>query len=179
MALFPAYCPSCRAVFAVRNIVEAPPGVKFTFYGNVTNCPECGKDARLVDGEFQIEEDSLKLIAGPPRSAALLSAFAALVNEAIKTRDIDKLEKDADKLDPKLGDVVRVAKSKHSAGVVILFVLILMLKGCNLEVKLDINQLVEYLISESDMKDAESEKGAAHAEASGKGPSNKNTEFGH
>lgn len=183
MVQVPAYCRNCGAMFAVGLPFGIPAGSTGTLRGNVANCPNCGGDAQLLEGHVEFQKDSVKLLSGSQFNADLLNAFSLLVKEAFKTGDIEKLEKEAEKIHPDLGKVVSSARAKNSSVLVALTLLLLILKQCNIELKLDakvdLNQLYTQLTTESDADKPKKDEGSHHASTAGNGTSEKNPKIGH
>ena len=123
-----------------------------TLSGNRETCPRCNALAITAEGVFSSVDNTLKLISGPDVTVQLLSKFADLLQKA-RADNIpgDELEKKADALDERLGDVVRSAKRQPSLMWTILLVVVLVLHACEfkIEAKVDLNNLLDQVMSRS------------------------------
>ncbi len=117
-------------------------------------CIRCRRPANLISGVFDIEGDTIKMLSGPAISSTLLRLFQPVVEQAVKTGDMDKLQRDAEEISPHLGAAVKLLRSNYSAPVIVLFILILMLQSCslNLSVSVDANKLIDDWLTEGHSK---------------------------
>jgi hypothetical protein len=147
MARIPVYCSHCGAIFESRAIRIGAGTGRNIFVGNMESCIQCGKMARIIDGMMEVSrEDILLLVDGPQISKLVLQQFSKSVERAAKDEiTLDELQSEAETLDPALGKLV--AKTKGTLGIAGLITLMLFMKSCNFETKLDLNRLYDQWLS--------------------------------
>jgi hypothetical protein len=119
-----------------------PPGAtNISMRGNFVDCPNCGLMAAFIDGTFDVApNDILTLLAGPQFSADVLKAFSGLVEKAARNEISEQdLRTEVGKLDPDLAAILTAKNLKVAA----LLVVVLFIKSCNFETKLDLNRLYD------------------------------------
>jgi hypothetical protein len=149
MARLPAYCQSCGCLFqSSYGIGRSGPVKNITFRGNLDQCPNCRQPARVLDGVFEAVGDVVRLIDGPQLTRDILEKFGALVAQAQRQQITpDDLEREATKLDPKLGEAVAKARASGvSFWTGILLLALAALHSCQLDAKLDLNRAFDQLI---------------------------------
>lgn len=108
MAEVPCYCPHCGTIFAATNIIGGGDGYPATvhFVDSRTNCPNCGKWANIVDGEFILADDTLSLRSGPPLSRAIVDQLQRIA-ERVRDAEITPQQavEEAAQIDPALGSL--------------------------------------------------------------------------
>lgn len=143
-----ASCPNCGAVFNSAFADMFGGNVRgLSMRGNVETCPQCGALANTAEGTFDIIDGVAQLIAGNKFSANDLAAFEKMIRESyLKKSPSDQLVKEASALNPALGEAVRMAASGGAkTWATMLVFMFLMVKSCsvNVDVKLDLNQLID------------------------------------
>lgn len=68
-AQIPAFCP-VHGMQPSGIVVENSTGVKLE--GNISRCPVCGGDARVIDGTFTVAAETIRVLAAPAWSLAKL-----------------------------------------------------------------------------------------------------------
>lgn len=107
MVAIPAYCTHCGLVFRRHNLVALGGGAVVTMSDNVTSCPRCGHDAKIVDGSFDILNGTLQLISGPDITRDILASFRDLADRAQKNEiSPEQAVVAATELNPILGDIM-------------------------------------------------------------------------
>jgi hypothetical protein len=144
-----AHCGNCGCLFLspyrIRNSTRS--GTK---KGNTAGCPNCGHRAAVVEGVFDAVGDVLTLIDGPQLTRDLMKKFADLVAQAQRQQITpDDLEREATKLDPKLGEAVAKARASGvSFWAGLLLLALATLHSCKLDAKLDLNRAFDQALSE-------------------------------
>jgi hypothetical protein len=105
--------------------------------------------AEIVDGVFEATMGVVKLIDGPQVTRDLMKKFADLVAQAQRQQITpDDLEREATKLDPKLGEAVAKARASGvSFWAGLLLLALATLNSCKLDAKLDLNRAFDQLIN--------------------------------
>jgi len=76
----------------------------------------------------------------------MLVAFGAVVQKAYRQRtDPEDLAKQAEKIDPTLGKLVRSVSGNRPIYLTGLLLLILAIKSCNLNIDIDVNELIDQM----------------------------------
>ena len=146
--VIPAYCPSCGAIFKSRLISMSGNVSNTSLIGNMESCPFCNSMAKTAEGVFDISDNILKVISSPEITKQMLHEFSGIVKKAYKNKlDIDTLAKEADKINPEFGSLVRNKKITKLFKYPFLLLLIFMLNSCefNVNVSLDINELINQI----------------------------------
>jgi hypothetical protein len=185
------YCHFCGTIFESRAFSIKPGVSNVTFTGLGEICANCGMPAQIVDGTFDVSKEGiLSLISGPPLSKAVVEQLGKLLNKVV-TGEVskDRLQEEADLIDPDLGKIVKVVKSK-GLGLATLILLFMFLKTCSLKVdaSLDLNKLYDqwtehghktvYVapvapLSKGNVKNPEKHQRSGDTESRGNGPSKK------
>ena len=153
MADVPAYCEKCKLAFAVANVFGADIGDLY-MTGNVTECPKCHGTARFIDGHFKVAGNSMEFISGPNASRVLLDRLKRVVEQA-REKQTDAVELLAEIADvsPQLANKL---KSKHNLSVVMMMLVIIwLIKSVELNVKIDMNKLIDEAYHVSQGQDPE------------------------
>lgn len=122
MTVIPAYCSRCDLAFQPSAGISVAPGVKGTRIHNSTiNCPQCGHQARMLDGVFNVDNDGrIEMLSGmPPITRRMLEHFELLTRRAIRYNfSLPEYAIKASRIHPTFLDVVNKAakllKSKAS-----------------------------------------------------------------
>ena len=140
------YCQYCGAIFQSRLLSIRPGVSNVTFAGMGEICVNCGMPAQIVDGTFDVSKEGiLSLISGPPLSKAVVEQLGKLLNKVVTGAvSKERLQEEADLIDPELGKIVKVIKSR-GLGLATLILLFMFLKTCSLkvDVNLDLNKLYD------------------------------------
>ena len=146
-----AHCSHCGCLFQSRRVVISGSGTitNITFKDVREECPNCRQTAQVVDGVFDYVGEVVKLIDGPQLTRDLLKRFADLVAQAQRQQiTVDDLEREATKLDPKLGEAVAKARASGvSFWTGILLLALAALHSCKLDAKLDLNTAFDQVIN--------------------------------
>jgi hypothetical protein len=183
MAGIPAYCPHCGTLFGSNAIVLGPGSSNISLRGGLTNCPNCGLMAQFIDGTFDVSQsDVLTMLSGPQFSADVLRAFSGLVERAARNEITEReLQDEVKQLDP---DLAAIISAKNVGGIATLLLLVLFMRSCNFEAKVDLNRLYDQFtehgakkqITVSPMNETQSAKQSettSDTESSGKRPNKK------
>lgn len=144
MAGPPAKClnPACQHVFVMSGFFGGPgTAANIHLQGNVTNCPRCGSPAAMGDGVYEYSGGELRLVNGPPLTRAMVAKLAE-ITQAAKAKRIEAEELLAEVADvsPELAQKLR----SHGFGYfAIMLLLIWLLKSVSLEIKIDLNELID------------------------------------
>lgn len=129
MAMTPAICDSCRAIFGSEGFIGGT-GTNITITGSkVGPCPNCGGMGSIPDGVYDLQDDTLKVISASGTSPETLQSLIGLLEalkrgEASSSQVIDRVEQEV----PALAPTVRaaLAKSDPSKWVLLLIAIISM-----------------------------------------------------
>jgi hypothetical protein len=114
MAMVPAICDSCGAIFGSESFIGGSGAKDITLIGNkVGPCPNCGGMGSIPDGVYDIQDDTLKVIRAAGTSPQTLQSLIGLLEslrrgEASSSQVIDRVEREA----PALAPTVRNALGK-------------------------------------------------------------------
>lgn len=145
-AVIPAHCPNCGAVFRSRLLSISGNVKNLTLSGNTESCPFCGSRANTAEGVFDIADGVITVISAPHITAEILMAFGAVVKKAYAEKtDPEDLAKQAEKIDPTLGKLVRSVSSSKPYYLTSLLIIFLVIKSCNLKIDLDVNRLIDQM----------------------------------
>jgi hypothetical protein len=114
MAMIPAICDSCGAMWGAEGIFGGPGAMRATLTGNkVGPCPNCGGMGSIPDGVYDIQNNTLKVIQASGTSTETLQSLIRLLEslrrgEASSSQVIDRVEQEA----PALAPTVRSALGK-------------------------------------------------------------------
>ena len=105
----PAFCPQCKSIFPSRNYNLS--GAYFNTWDNEETCPECGfEHAKLSEGVFNLEEETVRVLSAPDFTYAMLQQAKRVADEII-AGNID--EKDGARafgaISPKFTDLISKA----------------------------------------------------------------------
>lgn len=104
--MFPALCDSCGNVFSA-NIIGGFGSATIIMKGNQTNCPNCGKMARILDGTYELVNNFIKILSSPQRSYEELKSFSEILQEAKKNDiSIDEIVAETNTRTPGLSSLV-------------------------------------------------------------------------
>ncbi len=144
--VIPAHCPTCGAVFRSRLLSGSGNFKNLTLSGNTETCPYCGNMARTAEGVFDIVEGVISIISAPNITKEMLAAFDDIVRKAYEEKAApEDLAKQAEDIDPTLGEFVRSLSGDNPFYLTVLLLIILAIKSCNLNINLDVNELIDQL----------------------------------
>ncbi len=153
MAKVPAYCEHCGTTFYVENFIGGSGATRLTLTGNRTNCPRCGNTAKFVDGVFNLKNDELHLIDGPPLTQAMMASLQGIVEKAKnETLTADELISEVAGVSPELAEKIR---KKGLGPFVIVLLLIWLLHSCQLNLTVDLNELMDQAQGVEQTEDAD------------------------
>lgn len=141
------HCKRCGMAFALPSFNAGQVG-RISFANCMVNCPKCGEMAEIADGEYVAGVDGYSLVSGPPLTRQIVDALKSVVEKA-KAENLSAAEI--------LGAVGEVDKNlaerlqqKHGLpALVLLIVLIWLIKGVQLDIKLDVNRLIDQAVATS------------------------------
>ncbi|MCZ6763206.1 MAG: hypothetical protein O7C03_09455 [Gammaproteobacteria bacterium] len=144
--VIPAHCPNCGAIFR-SSLLSIGGNVKnLALSGNTEICPFCSSTANTAEGVFDIADGIITVISAPHITKEMLVAFGAVVQKAYRQRtDPEDLAKQAEKIDPTLGKLVRSVSGNRPIYLTGLLLLILAIKSCNLNIDIDVNELIDQM----------------------------------
>ena len=122
MASIPGYCEHCGAVFDGAGLISITGSSNIRIRGNRTNCPRCGRIARLVDGVFAERGLGLEVQSGPPLTHAIVDQLRE-ISRKVNAREISAAEAalQAESIDPIFGRIYKhfLALGLPSLGILI------------------------------------------------------------
>ncbi|WP_306094989.1 hypothetical protein [Qipengyuania flava] len=140
MADLPATCPSCKIHFPVANPVAGNVR-KQIMMGNRATCPKCGGLAIMHDGEFELRENQLIFIDGPPLTATVLKDLERIASKATAGElTADEILAEVAGVSPELAKKLR---SKGLGPLVLIIILVWLVQSCTLNITVDINELID------------------------------------
>lgn len=144
-----AFCSSCGAIFKARLIGIGSGSKNISFHNVGHSCPNCGANARIADGVFDVTAEAVTIVKAPPLTRAIYESFARLIEEArYKEMEPDDFAKRAGAIHPEFGKAAKVLSGSKTPWIVALTILLMVIKSCNfnLNVNLDANQLIEQVL---------------------------------
>lgn len=155
-----AYCPSCGALFEARafQFVNA---TNITLTNNTTNCPNCGGRASIADGVFNATAEALEIVKASDLTKALYQRFAELIEEAQHQKmDPDEFIDRAAKIHPAFEEAAKALAGSRATVFVALALMLAALRTCSfdVEVKVDVNQLIEQTLGGERQQPQEDER---------------------
>ena len=134
-----ATCPSCGAFFKSRLIQIIGDATGIVLTGNKETCPFCGELAEVQEGTFDRADGVLSMIYGPRVTKQKLADLEVAAVQAYRQKTpADDLAKEINKIDPSFSSFFH----KFGACSVILCLIVVAIRSCNLDIKLDANQLL-------------------------------------
>jgi hypothetical protein len=145
--LIPSLCTSCGSIFASRLFNISGNIKNIVLSNNQETCPHCGGIAHLSDGVFTVAEGALSIISAPELTKVMLNTLMVQVQKAYKKKtSAEELANTVEEIDPGLAKIIRTLGGSNNVNYVAVLLIILMaLKSCSLDIKLDANQLIEQL----------------------------------
>lgn len=145
-AIIPVACPNCGALFASRGIQISGNVRNLTLSGNKETCPFCGGWANIADGIFNVADNIISVVTAPNITRQMLVAFSVAVKKAyVEKKPPEDLANEVGKIEPSFGDVVRKSGGDTKLYVVVLLLILAAIRTCNLDMKLDVNNLIEQM----------------------------------
>lgn len=180
----PAICPRCNIMFPSPISLV---GVRMVISHVAVPCPQCGGYASLIDGEYEVTTNAIKILTAAALPSNVLFAFAQLLQKTNEQHSsIDELQQAAQQISPQLGKVVEVIKHSNLKAAVILILLVIILYKCNFNlnanVDIDVNDIFRTLLTqqsdglsadpldEPDHPDKEQSRGDSDAPSDNAGP---------
>lgn len=141
MAEIPAHCRHCGAVFYIDNFIGGPSGgVRLS--GITTPCRICGRAANIADGTFNLLDNALYLIDGPPLTRLMIERLKGIAEAAKeKAADAEALLAEIADVNPDLAEALRKRGLPYF---VITLILIWLFKSVTLNVTVDLNRLIDH-----------------------------------
>ncbi|UUP19520.1 hypothetical protein [Nitratireductor thuwali] len=192
MASIPGHCHHCGCIFDGRGGIHIENSSNITVSGSRMTCPNCGKMANLVDGTFNERAGRLELVSGPPITRDILSHLQHLV-AAAEAGEITKeeLATRAAELHEGVGSAIAYLVSRYPKTLLFVVSLVMMLKACNPQVKLDLNELVDQVVQktrqteglhpalDAEGQDVKQHKTSSDSKPAENGPANKQDRISH
>lgn len=108
MPEIPAQCPQCGCIFA--SGIEATNSRGLVLSDNKSRCPRCGTMSPVAEGVFDATTETIRVIAGSRFTREMIDAFQGVVRDAAAgTVSQDEAIRRAEKIDPKLGRLLKQA----------------------------------------------------------------------
>lgn len=144
MAKIPAHCTHCGLQFYSDSFIGGSGARNITLRGNKTNCPRCGGWANFVDGVFDLQDDQLHLVNGPPLTHAMMARLQQVIDRAkAQIGESERLLAEVADVSPELAAEIR---KRGLSYFVILLVLIWLIKSVSLNVTVDLNRLIDQAV---------------------------------
>lgn len=150
----PIICRNCGYVGPGPEIFRwGVIGASLHIAGSITNCVRCGGPAEIADGHYGYTNAGLEFFGGPPLTRAIVDRLRKIAENArqkakegsLKTEEL--LAEVAD-VSPELAKKLR---AKHAFPVVALILLLIwMIRSVNLDIKVDLNRLIDQAIEYSE-----------------------------
>lgn len=105
----PARCTRCGLAFTDSGI-EVSDSRDMQFSSNMTDCPNCGAPARILDGRFHVVDEGIVMLSGPQWSWDLVSELRLALRRIVEERPADPVAELA-KTSPELA--TEVARITH------------------------------------------------------------------
>ncbi len=117
MPLMPAHCFNCGLTFTPETGVHMENVEGITLDLGYT-CPRCGREARIVEGTFDADRETVTMRSGPAWSRDVLDQVAAaaaraqtLLDDGVKPKVVERrFVEDAEAASPEAAQVVRWLK---------------------------------------------------------------------
>ncbi len=141
MAKIPAHCTCCGLQFFSDSFIGGTGARNITLRGNKTTCPRCGGRANFVDGIFDLQDDRLHLVDGPPLTHAMMARLQQVIDKAKgQIGESERLLAEVAEVSPELAAEIRKRGLPYF---VILLVLIWLIKSVSLNITVDLNRLID------------------------------------
>lgn len=137
----PSKCSSCGLVFET-GLIQIALGARATIQDCSVKCPQCGRPAEIGDGTYSNVDDELRLDAGPLSTRALIRELNRIAKNA-RTKHLsadDVLAEIAD-VSPELATKLKGIGPWPVVGIVLL--LFWLVKSVTLDLKVDVNWLID------------------------------------
>lgn len=170
-----SYCPRCKIIFQTQGIsMNNASGISFS--GSFSSCIRCGGLANVLDGVYEATDGVISLMSAPSITLDMHRRFAELVMQARRQAlEPAEFEKKAEEIAPEFAKAARIVNASSSR-VIMIALLLIWLKGCTTEAKLDVNQLVnqagtaiEWLL-EDEADNAKGDHGTGNRKPTGESP---------
>lgn len=175
MVAIPAVCEAGH-VFSDRSIVVEGDAI-LSLGSNFTACPICRRRAKLIEGLFQLRDDSLIFKNGPSVSLRILRELRPAIQLAVKSSDVAELEKAADSIDRSLGEIVRSVYKQYPRSTIVIGIIALMLSCSGVEIKFDANRFLDQLLSYSNTGNAKDDEAEEDSSSTGNRTSEEKTDL--
>lgn len=144
--VIPASCPNCGGFFASRAFSISGNIQRMVLSGNRETCPFCGGMANIVDGIFNVANDVLSVVSAPNVTKQMLASFEEAIQFAYAHKSSPaQLASEVEKIDPSFAEVVRNTGASNNLYLGVLMIILMAIKSCSLEIKIDANQLIEQM----------------------------------
>jgi hypothetical protein len=141
MPSIPAYCEHCGYVFDPGAIsVQGTGSVKLI--GMTTNCPRCGKAARILDGTFDVVGSNLRVANAPETTRKIFEILGLAIRESVSGKADEEIIKQIEKISPELAKAAREFTFKSGSGIIML--LLFLLSFCQNNLKIDVHQEINW-----------------------------------
>ena len=88
MVKLPVFCKHCGKVNAVESLFEIAEGVSVTInmVGSKITCPNCGKLASIIDGNYEFIGNAIRIITTSEANVSQLRKLISILEKANKER---------------------------------------------------------------------------------------------
>ena len=139
----PCWCASCGAAFLTRDRIAFGSAKSLIFANSGETCPACGKMARIPDGAYELVGSVLRFASGSPGTQDRINELLAILERGYSGKAApEKVEAEIAVIAPEIAAALRLARSKN-ARLLALAALYLSLQSCSIEIKVDVNRLVD------------------------------------
>lgn len=155
--MIPVYYSHCQILFASRQYnVRNSSGISFS--GCSELCANCGSEAQVLDGVYDVTDELTELIRGPQFTIEILKAFRDLLEDAHRSEaSFEDVASKARKIHPELGTLLKKAGLDNKwAPTIILIGMLFHSCEHRVEHKIDWNRLVEQVIESDNRTSARS-----------------------
>jgi len=155
MAKIPVVCDSCDLFFMSRSLLVGAGQV--TFINCFQNqCPKCGNPLRILDGTYELVDNTTKLLSGPESTVSKLKRLYEILQTAKTQKSTaneikNQLNKEIPSLSA-LSDLLPKTKQElYTAISIIIAVISLLMQSMNKSpsTKIEVNQVVNNIFQET------------------------------
>ena len=152
MADLAVACRRCRKHFLVPNLIGGHGGI-LIMRGNTTACPECGGPAEILDGDFELKNDRMIFLGGPPATKVILEGLEQIAAKA-RAEDLTAEEILAEVADIS-PELTKKLTSKKLGPAILILVLLLLVRSCSLDITVDVNELIDQATGAAETQEVE------------------------
>jgi hypothetical protein len=184
MAPLPAVCMTCGYAFSAPNLIGGS-GARVTITNVRTNCRRCGGIASILDGVYEIANDSITAISGGTLTPNQISRLSDIRNQLLNSGNSAQISHEiveaVKAVSPELGAAVELMKKQKLGLAALVLVLFLWLKQCGAEgggITIDMSQQTTnitnvYSVNPVYVDSSKNDDGSGSSYASGDGTKGK------